>query len=182
MDPKRAEISVKSRRRRTWDDGSQPMRKTGLNRKQIEKIIAGMLEKISVELVDVEYHREAGGQMLRCYIDVPDGVGLDTCQKVSRYIMKKLEDDELIPYDYLEVSSPGLNRIIKKDQDFRRFMGERIRIRTLEPLNGQRNFTGLLRDFTATAISIENPDLEDEEKIVVIPRNIVSVVRLHPEM
>lgn len=158
------------------------MRKSGLNRRQIEKIIAEMLEPLAIELVDLEYHREAGGQMLRCFIDTPDGVGLDTCQKASRHIMNELEDNDLIPYDFLEMSSPGLNRIIKKDKDFHRFTGSRVRVRTLEPFNGQRNFTGLLMGFDEDSISIEDPDLEDEDKTLAIPRNIVSAVRLHPEM
>jgi len=158
------------------------LRKPAMNRKQVEAAMEEILNGTGVELVDLEYHREAGGQMLRCFVDTPEGVGLDTCQRVSRHIMNALDEWDLIPYDYLEVSSPGLNRIIKKDKDFNRFTGERIKIRTLEPLDGQRNFTGILKDFSPESIIIENPDMEGEDKTITIPRNRISIVRLNPEL
>ncbi len=158
------------------------MRKPSMNRKQVEAVMETILSGTGAELVDLEYHREAGGQMLRCFIDYADGVGLDTCQRISRHIMNVLEEKDLIPYDYLEVSSPGTNRIIKKDKDFLRFTGELVKIRTLEARDGQRNFTGILTAFDDENIVIEIPDMEGEDKTVTLPRSTISTVRLHPEL
>lgn len=99
----------------------------------------------SVELVHVEYQREHGGRTLRIYLDKSGGITLDDCANISRQLSDildvSLETDA--PYR-LEVSSPGMPRPLGKLDDFNRFKGGRIKIRTSRPIDGQKNFTGIL--------------------------------------
>lgn len=98
-----------------------------------------------VELVHVEYQREHGGRTLRIYLDKSGGITLDDCANISRQLSDildvGLETDA--PYR-LEVSSPGMPRPLGKLDDFNRFKGGRIKIRTSRPIDGQKNFTGIL--------------------------------------
>jgi len=101
------------------------------------------------ELVDVELTNELGNRILRVYIDNPraeGGVGLDDCATVSRELSAVLDVDDSIPGRYsLEVSSPGLNRPLKKEADFARFVGKKAKIRTRHPVGeSRRNFSGTL--------------------------------------
>jgi len=98
-----------------------------------------------VELVQVEYQREHGGLTLRLYLDKPGGITLDDCADISRQLGDILDVglDSQAPYR-LEVSSPGLQRPLGKLSDFERFKGCRAKVRTIRPLNGQKNFTGTL--------------------------------------
>jgi len=98
-----------------------------------------------MELVHVEYQREAGGLTLRVYVDKPGGVRLDDCAAVSRQLSDLLDVtlDQDLPYN-LEVSSPGINRPLGKPKDFERFKGHRVKIRLRRPRDGQRHFTGTL--------------------------------------
>ena len=101
------------------------------------------------ELVDLEFKNELGSWILRVYIDNPraeGGVGLDDCATVSRELSAVLDVDDSIPGHYsLEVSSPGLNRPLKKEADFARFVGKKAKIRTRHPVGeSRRNFSGTL--------------------------------------
>lgn len=102
----------------------------------IERTLAGM----GYELVDVEY---AQNGLLRVYIDAPSGISLDDCEKVSRQLSRVLEV-EGIDYARLEVSSPGLDRPLKKPADFERFAGVEVSVRLRRALEGRRNFEGVL--------------------------------------
>ncbi len=138
---------------------------------EIEKILA----KIQIELVDVEYRKEGEGQMLRIYIDQEAGVNLDTCAAASRAI-KNLVDEKDLYYDQMEVSSPGLDRILKKEQDFIRFMGQEINVKTLKGYEGPRKLSGVLVGCQEGNLSIKNLD-----KIIDIPCELISRVRLKPD-
>ncbi len=138
---------------------------------EIEKRLAA----IHIELVDVEYRKESEGQILRIYIDQDTGVNLDTCADASRTI-KSLVDEEELYYDHMEVSSPGLDRIIKKEKDFIRFMGQEIDVKTLKGYDGPRKLAGVLVGYQKEALSIKNLD-----KIIDIPFEFISVVRLKPD-
>ncbi len=97
------------------------------------------------ELVDMTYHREPQGWVLRVYIDRPGGVTVADCQGISRQIGDVLEGKDVLPNAYnLEVSSPGLDRPLKKSADFERFVGQRVRIKTRVAVEGRRNFLGQL--------------------------------------
>jgi ribosome maturation factor RimP len=107
----------------------------------IETLVAGE----GCELVDVVYQREPQGWVLRVYLDRPGGVTIADCQAVSRQIGDVLEAKDVMRHAYnLEVSSPGLNRPLKKAADFERFAGQRARIKMRDALDGRRNFLGRL--------------------------------------
>lgn len=108
-----------------------------------------------VELVQVEYQREHGGLTLRLYLDKPGGITLDDCADISRQLGDLLDVDLNLPARYrLEVSSPGLQRPLGKLSDFERFKGHRAKIRTARPLNGQKNFSGILNGVSGQDVQL----------------------------
>ncbi len=116
---------------------------------EIIEVLAEYAEPIlaerSIELVEVQFRREGHGWVLRFYIDREGGVNMDDCASVSREMSSYLEVEELIDHAFhLEVSSPGLERPIKKKEDFVRFTGRQARIKIRDPLDGQRVFHGIL--------------------------------------
>jgi ribosome maturation factor RimP len=121
-----------------------------------------------IELIAVE---TPARESLRLYIDHPDGVGLDLCERVTLQVRDLLADFAL------EVSSPGLDRPLTKPDHYRRFIGHEVRIRTAEPIDGRKNFTGRLIAADAEAISIESEGGDAE-----IPFDLVSRSNLVPEL
>jgi ribosome maturation factor RimP len=115
------------------------------------------------ELVDVEFKNELGAWILRVYIDKPgseERVGLDDCASVSRELSAVLDVDDTIQGHYsLEVSSPGLNRPLKKESDFARFVGKKAKIRTRHPIgDSRRNFSGTLVAVAGGKVKIDVGD------------------------
>lgn len=104
-------------------------------------IVDQAVSGLGYELVDFETSPRA--RLLRVFIDTPAGVKIEDCTKVSNHLTR-LFAVENIDYDRLEVSSPGLDRLLKKETDFLRFAGQEAQIRLRAPVNGQRNFTGTL--------------------------------------
>lgn len=112
---------------------------------RIRPLAQDVTSRAGCELVDVEYRREPGGWTLRLFIDKEGGVSLGDCERVSREFGTIIEVEDPIPNRFnLEVSSPGLDRPLKKDDDFLGALGRRIRVVTRQPISGQRNFTGRL--------------------------------------
>jgi ribosome maturation factor RimP len=115
------------------------------------------------------------GRLLRVFIDKAGGVNLDDCADVSRHLDRVLAV-EGIAYDRLEVSSPGMDRVLKKERDFVRFYGSKARIRLRVPVEGQRNFVGVLRETRAGKVQFETGDrllvldLDNLEKARLVPR------------
>ncbi|HTT71862.1 MAG TPA: ribosome maturation factor RimP [Anaeromyxobacteraceae bacterium] len=112
------------------------------------------------ELVEVEWGREGPSYVLRVYIDRPGGVTIDHCQELSRTIEPLLDVEDFIEPAYnLEVSSPGLDRPLRKPEDFVRFAGQRAHVKTFAPIDTpagpRKNFTGTLRGFSQGAVAIE---------------------------
>jgi ribosome maturation factor RimP len=112
-----------------------------------------------LELVHVEYQREPGGVTLRIYLDKPTGVTLDDCVDISRQLDDLLDvhASELPPYR-LEVSSPGVDRPVGRLEDFQRFVGQRARIRVATPVDGRKNFTGVLDGVVEGKIRLKMDD------------------------
>src|SRR5215467_6042518 len=111
--------------------------------------LGGIIERVAarekVELVHWELVGPPGRSLLRIYIDKPAGVSLDDCEAVSKQVGLLLDVEDLIPSRYtLEVSSPGLERGLYKPADYSRFRGQRIKLKSLQSINGQRNFRGTL--------------------------------------
>ena len=126
----------------------------------VSSIVEGIIEGTEMELVDVEYVRERDWY-LRVYLDKPGGVDLDDCQIVSEKLSEVLDAKDPIKENYLlEVSSPGLDRVLKKDKDFVRYQGADVDVQLFKPVDGKKQFTGALGEFTDETITIqvgENP-------------------------
>lgn len=106
-----------------------------------------------MELVHVAYHREPGGRILRVYLDKPGGVTLDDCANISRQLSDLLDVGLETEAAYrLEVSSPGEQRPLGKLEDFERFRGSRAKVRSGQPIEGRKNFTGILEGCDGTNI------------------------------
>jgi ribosome maturation factor RimP len=122
----------------------------------VSKIIEAIVISHGMELVDVEYRREARGWVLRIYIDKEGGVTLDDCVLVNNEAGPVIDVEDLIQSPYtLEVSSPGLNRALKKERDFERFKDRSVKIRTHDAVGTRRNFRGRLLGCTKGLIKIE---------------------------
>lgn len=108
-----------------------------------------LLDSLGFELVDMEYQAADSRGILRLYIDRPGGgVTLDDCVMVSRQLGALLDVEDIIPFRYvLEVSSPGLNRPLKRPKDFFAHCGEKIKIKTRIPVDGRRRFSGILQSY-----------------------------------
>lgn len=121
----------------------------------LEPIVAGE----GLELLEVEFVREHEGWVLRLFIDKPGGrVGLDECTQVSRAVDTVLDVEDLVPHEYnLEVSSPGVNRPLKKPAHYERVKGQKVKVKTFGPIGEppRKNFTGTLTEVAADAISVD---------------------------
>jgi ribosome maturation factor RimP len=124
----------------------------------VEELLLPITTSRGMELVEVEYRREGRQMILRIFIDKPDGVNLDDCAEVSRELSAILDVDDLVPEHYsLEVSSPGLNRPLKGEADFRKYVGRLVKVRTYELVadeqgNKRKTFLGTLKGFEGGAV------------------------------
>jgi len=123
---------------------------------RIREIAEPIVESEGLELVDLEYRRESRGWVLRLIIDRPGGISIDDCASVSREVEENLDVEEIPPGPYtLEVSSPGLDRPLKKAVDFQRFVNQRIRVITAVPIENCKKFRGKLVAFHAGVVEID---------------------------
>ena len=135
----------------------------------VEPMCRQLAEQMRYELVDVCLDKETTGKYLRIYIDKPDGITLDDCETYHRAIQPKLENYD---YDFLEISSPGIDRPLKKDRDFERAVGEEIEIHLFKATDGQKLLTGHLIGLEDGEIVIDTPDGEKR-----IPRKAAALVK-----
>lgn len=141
---------------------------------ETERLLVPIAERFGVEIYDIEYVKEGSDWYLRVYINKPEGVNIDDCEKVSRALSDELDKEDFIADAYiLEVSSPGLGRTLKKDKHLAKSIGEEVEIKTYKPIGGRKEFQGILKAFDAETITIET---ETEEKFFA--RNEVALVRL----
>jgi ribosome maturation factor RimP len=125
--------------------------------KQVSELIEPILNELRFELIDVEYLSDRGRWVLRIYINKDGGITLDDCAKVSGELGDLIDIKNIIEHEYvLEVSSPGLNRPLKKEADFIRVIGKKIRLRTRMPVDGRRNFRGVLKDFKEKKLALDS--------------------------
>lgn len=139
----------------------------------LQRILDSTLTGLGYELVDFE--RPGKGRLLRVFIDKAGGITVDDCAAVSNHLSRVLAV-EGVDYDRLEVSSPGLDRPLKKERDFARYAGQKARIKLRVPVEGQRNFVGVLRDTRAGKVEIEvdggktvSLDLANHDKARLVP-------------
>jgi len=113
--------------------------------KKIEELVAPVLGNLGYELVERELLMDGGRWVLRLYIDRESGVTIDDCARASHSVDDLIEVEEVIPVAYtLEVSSPGLNRPLRRREDFEKFCGSIVKLKTLHPVNGRSNYKGIL--------------------------------------
>ena len=133
-----------------------------------------LCEAEGMELVHIECQREAGGRILRLYIDKPGGVTLDDCIHISRQSSDMIDVylEDTGPFN-LEVSSPGQNRPLGKKRDFDRFKGKRVNIKTTSPVGGKKKIHGVLLGISEDVVKVSMDD-----QIVDIPYNEIVKARL----
>ena len=140
-----------------------------------EQMLTPLMEEHGFELVDVEYVKEAGNLYLRAYVDKEGGITLDDCELVNRAWSDMMDADDFIEDAYiLEVSSPGLGRQLKKEKDFKRSLGEEVEIRTYRMIDRKKEFTGILKDYDETTVTIE---MEDETE-KTFEKSEIALIRL----
>lgn len=137
-----------------------------------EILLTPIVESNGFELVDVEYVKEAGEWYLRGYIDKPGGITVNDCETVSRAFSDKLDEEDFIEESYImEISSPGLDRPLKKDKDYERSMGRLVEIRTYRPIEKQKEFCGTLTAYDSNSVTIEEdgtPRTFEKKEIALI--------------
>ena len=122
----------------------------------LEGLLRDRVELVGVELVHVEYRPEGSPSVLRIYIDKLGGVGLKDCERVSKQASALLDDETFTMSRFvLEVSSPGIERPLFKEADYRRFVGKEIRLFTTETIEDRRKFTGLIRTFSEGILKLD---------------------------
>ncbi|RDY24752.1 ribosome maturation factor RimP [Romboutsia maritimum] len=140
----------------------------------IEELVSKITDANGFELVDVEYVKEAGEYYLRVYIDKEGGISLNECEVVSRALSEILDEKDPIKENYfLEVSSPGLDRPLKKEKDFIRYQGREVEIKLYKPMNGTKQLEGELVGLTEDKnikVIIDNEEVEFNKKDVALIR------------
>ncbi len=148
---------------------------------KVNGIAEPVAQRYGCELIDAEYKKEGAVKVLRLYLDKADGSGvtLDDCADVSRAVSEAIDADEKLGTEenyVLEVSSPGVNRIIKKPKDYVRFSGCKVDVSLFENVNGRKKFTALLLGYDDNVVYLEI----DGEKISV-PNEKIGKMNLHFE-
>ncbi len=164
----------KKARKNKTGNGSHSLEMINAIIRQVWEIIEPICETEGFELVHVEYGSEAGGKILRIYIDKPGGVSLDNCAAISRQAGDILDVllENASAYN-LEVSSPGIDRPLGRIKDFDKFKGKTARMKLLKSINGQKNFKGIL-----AGVSEENIRLLINDRTVAIPFSQISKAHL----
>lgn len=141
----------------------------------LQELLETTLTGLGYELVDLE--KSGKPMFLRIFIDKPGGVNIEDCSMVSRHLTRLLAVEN-VNYGRLEVSSPGLDRSLKKERDFVRFAGHKARIKLRVPVDGQRNFTGILRETSAGRVQLE----VDDGRLLAIDVGNLAKARLVPSI
>jgi ribosome maturation factor RimP len=145
---------------------------------QLGDMLEPGITSMGYELVGVEFQTGGkSGGLLRVYIDSEAGISAEDCQKVSYQVSGVLDVEDPIPGHYtLEISSPGLDRMLFREQDFERFAGQLIKLRTAYPIEGQRKFKGRLLGLQGENVVFEQDDME-----ISLPFDQIEQARLVPE-
>jgi ribosome maturation factor RimP len=142
---------------------------------RIEAVVAPVLASRGLDLVDTEWHREGRRWVLRFFVDKPGGVGIQDCQSFSREAGDVLDVSGLVEPSYdLEVSSPGLDRVLKKDRELRWAVGRNVHCWVGEPVDGRTEFAERLMDVSPAALMLEEGAGTRRE----VPRRLVTKARL----
>ncbi|WP_188205843.1 ribosome maturation factor RimP [Alkalibacillus aidingensis] len=143
-----------------------------------EDLAQPIVEQMNLELVDVEFVKEGKNHFLRVYVDKEGGVDIEDCEKVSEQLSEKLDEKDPIESAYfLEVSSPGVERKLKKRADFERFVGSHAYVKTYEPIDGDKEFYGDIKSFENDELTL-TIKIKTREKEVVIPYSKIAKAHL----
>lgn len=139
-----------------------------------EQLLTPIVERFGVEIYDVEYVKEGSNWYLRAFIDKEEGVNINDCENVSRALSDALDTEDYIEDAYiLEVSSPGLGRALKKDRHLEKSLGLEVEVRTYKAIDGQKEFSGILKAYDQETVTIEETNGEH-----VFRRSEIAQIRL----
>ncbi len=149
---------------------------------KIEDLVLKMAEPFArnegVEIYDVEFKKEGKDWFLRVYLFSPDGITIENCEAVSRALSDELDREDPIDQSYyLEVSSPGIDRVLSKDKHFESALGEKIDVKLFEAIDGEKMLCGILEKYENKTIY-----LKQEEKLFEIEKSKVSQARVTFDM
>ena len=140
---------------------------------KVEQLIEKTINELGYELYDVEYAKEGKDYFLRIFIDKNEGIDLNDCEKVNDTVNPILDAADYIKEQYfLEISSPGIERTLRKDKHLKQNIGEKVEIKLFKPINKQKNIIGILKDYNAEQIEIET-----SEEVCKIDRKNISVIK-----
>lgn len=146
--------------------------------KKVFEVGDKVAEKLNLSIVDAEYKKEDNGKVLRIYIDAENGAGLDECEKFSRAFDEEFDVLDIITEAYtLEISSPGVDRVLKTEREFNHYIGREVEVKLYKAINGKKEFMGTLKDYnenTAT-IACDNED-------ILVPIKEAVYIRLYFKM
>jgi ribosome maturation factor RimP len=143
---------------------------------ELKELLEPTIERLGYELIDLEVRLGGKGGIVRIFIDSPDGIGLDDCEKVSLAVSALLDVEDPLPGQYnLEVSSPGLDRKLTKVEHFQRFAGETVKVSMRFPIAGRKRFRG-----TLVSSDDENIVVEVDGEPHSLPMATIDTARLVP--
>ena len=134
-------------------------------------------ESLGVSVVDAEFKKEDGRQILRIFIDKDGGVGIDDCEEFSRVFGDEIDKDDPIETEYLlEVSSPGVERKLKSEREFLHYIGTLVDVKLFSQIDGKKEFTGILKSYEEGRVSFECG-----EEVITINTKDAAYIKLHFE-
>ncbi|MBR3002964.1 MAG: ribosome maturation factor RimP [Clostridia bacterium] len=139
---------------------------------KVESLLKAKIENIGYDLYDIEYAKEGPSYFLRIFIDKPEGIDLEDCEKVNNEIMDELDKADYIKEQYfLEVSSPGIERILRKDKHLEQNIGNEVHVKLFKKdENSKKEYQGTLKEFDEQTITMEN-----SEQIKIERKNIAQI-------
>jgi ribosome maturation factor RimP len=144
----------------------------------VEELAQPIIQELGLELVEIEFVKEGKNWFLRVYIDKENGVDIEDCGIVSERLSEKLDELDPITQNYfLEVSSPGAERPLKKAKDFEKAIGKNVFIKTYEPIDGEKGFEGKLLEYDGQTVKVEMK-IKTRKKVIEIPFEKVASARL----
>ena len=140
---------------------------------KVEDLITSKIEGLGYSLYDVEYVKEGKDYYLRVYIDKENGIDLNDCELVSNNITEILDQADYIKEQYfLEVSSPGIERVLKKDKHLQKNLENKVSVKLFKPIENQKQYVGILKSF-----DVENVEIENLDKIIKLPRTNIAQIK-----
>ena len=144
---------------------------------KVEELLKPIVENLNYELYDVRYEKEGKDYYLRIIIDKPEGIDINDCEKINDAINDILDEADYIKEQYfLEVSSPGLERVLRKDKHFEKQIGNEISLKLFKPINKQKELIGILEEYNENelTIKVEDETLKKKLKDIAIAKTVFN--------